>query len=84
MTTSTTDRRYLHWVDTGDGSRYPKLIRNNESDSLEWLLRYGSPEDLYEVRYQAASILAAYEALVMQSNARRNEIANRIKKAPAP
>ena len=67
---------FYEWVEVGDDDAYPRLHpQTSEQDHLEWVLRYGADEQVIAARLQAASIVAAYEALLAATNARRNQVA---------
>jgi hypothetical protein len=69
-------------VNFDDGTAWP-LPENDEGDRyhdrVAWRLRYGQPSksDLLV----AADVMAAYEALIYQTQKRRNEIASAIRAA---
>lgn len=54
----------------------------DENESLEWKMRYGTLTR--EEVLNAASYLSAYNALVGQTNERRNEVCNAIKRLTPP
>lgn len=50
-------------------------------ESLEWMLRYGTPADLERVRYVAASVVDAYGELIDATDDRRRKVVSQIKRA---
>ena len=61
------------------------LLIDNETvvpipdNNIEWILRYGSSEDIVKHRLYIASIVSQYKHLLNSTNQRRNYIANKIK-----
>lgn len=62
------------------------LMLDNETvvpllnDNIEWILRYGSNEDIIKNKLYIASIISSYKYLIETTNQRRNYIVNGIKK----
>lgn len=56
----------------------PRIMMDEAA--LEWLLRYGSTADLERVRYVAASVVAAYGALIDATDDRRRKVVSQIKR----
>ena len=52
----------------------------NQED-IEWLLRFGSEKEILKRRYYLASIVSAYQALINQTQPRRNHICKVLKDA---
>lgn len=65
-----------------DGMTWPRA-GHHKDPSLEWILRYGSDDDLMHWRYQAASIIVAYNALINKPANDRNRICGIIKMSEA-
>jgi hypothetical protein len=53
------------------GGMMPLLVDGSEQESLEWIMRHGTPERVMLARLQAAEIIEAYRCLVSCSEARR-------------
>jgi hypothetical protein len=67
---------YIDHVLVEDGSQWP-LVTYRDGD-LAWQLRYGNAE---MVRYQAASIVEAYETLINATGDKRALVVRALKKA---
>lgn len=67
-------KRTVHW----DGMCWPRYLEN-EDDSVQWRIRYNS-ETKEDLLY-AASVMAAYSALVGVTEKRRREIISTLRKA---
>jgi hypothetical protein len=68
-----------HHVRLADGTLWALDYPENDEDSLEWVLRYGSPAMREEQRLIVASIVASYKALInCGSQRRRNEVVREI------
>lgn len=65
------DGKYL-MVD--DESVFPLI-----SEDIEWILRYGTEEEIIKQRFYIASIVAAYDNLIKVNQKRRNHILSNIK-----
>jgi len=50
-----------------------------EDDKLEWILRYGSEENIIKKRMVIASVVHSYNALINKPQKRRNYICEGIK-----
>lgn len=73
---------YTKRVDTGGGSGYPAVVDSaDDHDSLEWVLRYGSPERVIAARFDAAGIVCAYQALIDAPRVRREQVVRAIRAA---
>lgn len=62
---------------TFDGQTWPRI--HGKIDELEWALRYGQPTDLD--RLVAASVVAAYTALVEKTQEDRRRIVAKLRQA---
>jgi len=60
--------------DGGDTWPTPMYCESGENSGLEWRLRYASDAQLVKDRFCAASVVAAYGALIMLPEKRRNEV----------
>jgi hypothetical protein len=56
-------------------------LDGEDDKSLNWVLRYGSDEDVLKHRLTIASILSSYEALIWSPQKRRNEIIAKLREA---
>lgn len=73
---------YTKRVDTGGGSSYPAVVDGDDDhDSLGWVLTWGTPEQLAAVRFEAASVVNAYQALLGATRARREQVVRAIRAA---
>ena len=72
-------KRYVRLED-GTSWSFDTVGDENEVN-LNWILRYGSVEDVIRHRFTIASILSSYQALIDQTSARRNEVVRAIRKA---
>lgn len=54
--------RYEH--DEASGTFWPVDVERDASASIEWLMRYASSDMVLNARFQAASLISAYTALV--------------------
>jgi hypothetical protein len=63
------------WYCPPSGGVWP--IPGDELWKLEWALRYG--KDMEAVRYHAASVVAAYAALIRMTDARRRKLVSELK-----
>jgi hypothetical protein len=71
-----------HWVKLDDGTTW-SFDRDGENYTLNWLLRYGSDEEVLRERLTIASILSSYQALIDAPPKRRGEVARAIRSAQA-
>lgn len=63
-----------------DGMTWPLPdSQREESDRLQWILRYGTAESIVEKRMEIASIINAYDALFHKAQKQRNYIVEKIK-----
>ena len=63
-----------------EGGTWPTPM--DEADtSLEWRLRYASPEQLVKDRFLAASIVSAYREIIRLPRWRRDEVVGQLRKA---
>jgi hypothetical protein len=51
----------------------------NPYNNLEWILRYGSEEDIINYRYIIASYIGSYKWIINATNTQRNYACNKIK-----
>ena len=61
-----------------DGMAWPRYLEDND-DSVEWRLRYGNPTRA-DLLY-AASVMAAYTALVGSTEKNRKKIVSKLKES---
>lgn len=54
---------------------------DEQENSLEWLLRYGRPEDIIKHRMSIASVVGSYMALLYKPAKRRSQIVRDIRAA---
>jgi hypothetical protein len=57
-----------------DGTNWPLPDVDDGEGGLEWKLRYGNPETRETIRFQVASIVGAYTALIYKPARRRNDV----------
>lgn len=68
-----------HHVILEDGTCWAVDRETPEGEySLEWVLRYGSPDRIVAARMTLASILGSYTALLNQTQKRRNRVAKEL------
>ena len=70
-----------HHVQLDDGTCWAVDRDDTEEHSLEWVLRYGTPERIVEARMTLASILGSYKALINKPQRRRNGIVRDLRAA---
>jgi hypothetical protein len=68
------------YVKRDDGTTWPTPMVEAET-SLEWRLRYASPEQLVKDRFLAASIVAAYHELIAAPVKKRNAVLADLRRA---
>lgn len=56
-----------------DDVTWPTPMDFNENGALEWLLRNGSTDEVLDMRYRAASVVAAYRQMISDSAQTRNK-----------
>ncbi len=68
-----------HHVRLDDGTTWSvDRERDSTETSLEWVLRYGSRDEVYALRLDIASVVASYKALLFNTQKRRNEVAREL------
>lgn len=75
----------MKWLRLDDGTTWP-VDDNGDPDGIDNVnhkLRYARLEDVESVRLSAASILSAYDHLLLMTNERRNAVCNAIKRKRA-
>lgn len=68
-------------VQLDDGTTWAVDREDATSLSLEWLLRYGSPEAIYENRLNIASTLGCYKALLYRPQKRCAQVMRELRNA---
>lgn len=73
-----------HHVQLGDGTVWA-VDRPTTEDrySLEWVLRYGTPDEVYRHRLSIASVISSYKALLCEPQKRRNQIVSQLREGLA-
>jgi len=66
-----------------EGGTWPTPMDETDT-SLEWRLRYASPEQLVKDRFLAASIVSAYREMIRLPRWRRDEVIGQLRKAMKP
>lgn len=61
-----------------DGTLWSVDLAENDEDSLEWILRYGTPDQVESLRLVIASVLSSYTALLHNTYRRRNAVMSEI------
>jgi hypothetical protein len=69
-----------HHVQLEDGTGWA-VDREVAGVSLEWILRYGSRDDVWEHRMAIASIVSSYMALLHKPQKRRNQVVRELQNA---
>lgn len=54
--------RYKH--DEASGTSWPVDVETDTEASIEWLMRYANSDMVVDARFQAASLISAYAALI--------------------
>lgn len=69
------DKKYVKLEGMGV---YP-LAPPTEDGGIEWVLRYGSEQEIIDNKLYLASIVYAYNNLINMTNDRRNKVCNKLK-----
>lgn len=65
-----------HYVQLSENRTWPSL----DQDDIEWSLRYASGKEVENIRYIAASIVAAYMEIIRLNPGQRNKLCKEILK----
>ncbi len=79
LTQTREDEPFYHHF---DGMCWPRA--GSRLDDLEWTLRYGDPEDVVKARMIAASVVAAYKALVLKTAKDRAYVVRELRAVEEP
>ena len=77
------DRILSNSIRLDDGTLWSVDADDGDRHTLEWLLRYGSTEQVMAKRFVIASVLASYRALLWTTQRQRNQVASEIKRTLA-
>ena len=68
-----------------DETTWPTPMDGDETrESVEWILRHGTPEQVVKFRMLAASIISAYRHMISLPRTQRDQIIRDLRKATRP